>query len=306
MQTRCQRVRRIEETGLAKKKISISGKNEGLAGHQFGFDFGQTGYTSAVKLTIAQAIKLQFHQDKQILLDWLQAIPIDFVRIFISGIETIAAYLTSSEDNRVKVLPGAFKDADGTGHLSAEVCIACNSPTGPVVLEKLQLACIRLMFATFSEIEQISGPLLVEPVEILDAQANSIVEEQVSALINGKIKASETPFLITVGERTFRCAGRKKQLLMTGSPVTHGGVLSGSLIQVLAGKDRTITIKSKARGTITVNCSTQEQIREIREFVGEATLIEIDADITYLDDDATAYSYRNLLRAYSDELFPGV
>jgi hypothetical protein len=292
---------------LAKKKISTSGKDEGLAGHQFGFSFGKTGYTSLVKLTIVQAIKLQFHEDKQILFDWLQAIPIDFVRIFISGIETIAAYITSFEDNRVKVLPGAFKDDDGTGHLSAEVCIACNSPNGPaIVLEKLQLACIRLMFATFGEIEQIGGPRLSEPVEILDAQVNSIVEEQVSALINGKIKASETPFLITVGECTFRCAGRKKQSLSTGSPVTRCGVLSGFLIQVVTGKDRTITIKSKERGTFTVNCSTQQQIREIREFVGEATTVEIDADVTYQDDVATAYSYRSFLRAYSDNLFPAV
>lgn len=258
-----------------------------------------------VKLTIVQAIKLQFHQDKQILLDWLQATPIDFVRHFISGIENIAACVASSDDNRVKVFPGAFKDADGTGHLSAEVCIACNSPTGPVVLEKLQSACIRLMFATFGEIEQISGPHLRDPLEILDAQVNSIVEEQVSALINGKIKASETPFLITVGERTFRCAGRKKQMLMTGSPVTRGGVLSGSLTQVVVEKDRTITIKSKARGTFKVNCSTQQQIREIREFVGEATTIEIDADITYQDDVATAYSYVRLVRAYPNDLISG-
>ena len=194
---------------MAKKKISTSGKDEGLAGHQFGFSFGNTGYTSLVKLTIVQAIKLQFHEDKQILFDWLQAIPIDFVRIFISGIETIAAYLTSFENNRVKVLPGAFKDDDGTGHLSAEVCIACNSPTGPVIRETLQLACTHLMFSTFGEIEQISGPHLRDPLEILDAQVNSIVEEQVSAIIKGKSKASETPFLITVGERSFLCAGRK-------------------------------------------------------------------------------------------------
>lgn len=291
---------------MAKKKISISGKNEGLAGHQFGFDFGQTGYTSVLKLTIVQPIELQFQNDKQVLLDWLQATPTGFVRLFVSGIEAIVACQVSHGANGFKVFAGAFEDVDGTGHLSAEVCIACNLSTGPVGLDEIGLACTCLILGTFETVEQISGPSLHDSLEILDAQANSMVEKQISALITVKSKATETPFLITVGERTFRCAGRKKQLLMTGSPVTRGGVLSGSLTQVVAGKDRTITIKPLSRDSITVNCSTQQQIREIREFVGEAITIEIDADITYLDDVATTYSYVRLVRTFPNELFPGV
>lgn len=287
---------------MAKQKRS-NAKAHDEDGRQFEFQFSDPGYSSIAKIAIEHPIALRRIDDSSVLLDWLGMGSTEFVRAVIQAIEQIAVCQFPHAPERVKPFPGVFRDGQGRGHLSVELGLASNGSDDLPILIDIHAASVSFIHMLFTDVTPISeGAHDNEPV-ITDVILRAAVEMQVAAMRRKfKDKLVPTPIIVTIGEHTWLCKGRITSLLKTTSPTKEPEVIAGRLTQIAVAGERFITLRTKDRGTVVVNCRSRSEIREVRQYVDEAVHIRLEVETTYEGDVPTAYSYLKFIDALPPHL----
>lgn len=278
-------------------------KQLNISAVQLSFDFVEPGFISLSKIAVEHPIDLRMINDSSIHFDWIGIGPNELLRNIISGIEAIATVKFPQASDRVRSFPGAFRDEQGQGHLSVELGLACNNDDSSQVLPSIRMASVGYLKEIFSDVRLISGSNEATETAVVDTILRDMTTLQ-SSIVRKKYKdkAVPMPLVITIGEQSYLCQGRIKGIINAASPTKKMESISGLLTAVSVSGERYIIIKTRDRGSVTINCRSRDDIRKVRPFIDEEVHIQLEVEVTYEAATATACSLVRCLDAYTPNL----